>query len=564
MGGKMARVRKPLDNSQKHAVLWKIAIYIRLSREDGNDESYSVKNQRQRLMAYLETLMLEEESELVDFYVDDGFTGTDSDRDDFQRMLEDIDKGKVNCVIVKDLSRLSRNDWECKKYLQHLFVVKDIRFISLELPKLDSYKNPDDVYELGVSIQSMYNENHCRETSIKVRGTFNTKRKNGEFIGAFAPFGYLKDPADKHRFIIDNEAAPIVKDIFDWFVYDGMSKNGIVKKLTTMGIPSPAAYKWQNGMKYRNPALLDDKPLWSASTVNGILTNQMYLGHMVQGKQKVKSYKVHTRITTPENEWFIVENTHEPIIDKETFDKAQELMRRDTRTAPQAGQLYLFSGYLRCADCGRAMGRRKSKNLVYYTCKTNNAQGLCSRHSIRHEKLENAVLEAIQKQIALIDDMAQLIDEINSAAAPRTVSKRLTTALKLRKQELDKITALRTGLYTDWKSGDITREEYHSMKKEFEEKEQHLKQDIANLEEENQDIAQGVTPNNPYFDAFLKYKNIQSLERGIVTELVKAIYIHEGGDITIDFNFADQHRRIVEFIENNKKELTVVENTKVG
>jgi len=564
MGGKMARVRKTLDNLKKSVTLWKIAIYIRLSREDGNDESYSVKNQRQRLMAYLETLMLEEEAELVDFYVDDGYTGTDSDRDDFQRMLDDIDKGKVNCVIVKDLSRLSRNDWECKRYLQHLFVVKDIRFISLELPKLDSYKSPDDVYELGVSIQSMYNENHCRETSIKVRGTFNTKRKNGEFIGAFAPYGYLKDPADKHRFIIDNEAATIVKDIFHWFVYDGMSKNGIVKKLTGMGIPSPAAYKRQNGMKYHNPAMLDDNPLWSARSVSAMLTNQMYLGHMVQGKQKVKSYKVHTRITTPENEWFIVEDTHESIIDKETFNKAQELIRRDTRTAPNAGQLYLFSGYLRCADCGRAMGRRTSKNLVYYTCKTNNSQGLCSRHSIRHEKLENAVLEAIQKQIALIDDMAQLIDEINSAAAPRTVSKRLTAALKLRKQELEKITSLRTGLYTDWKNGDLTREEYHSMKKQFEEKEQQLKQDIANLEEENEDMAQGVTSSNPYFDAFLKHRNIQSLERGIVTELVKAIHIHEGGDMTIDFNFADQHRRIVEFIDNNRKELTVVENTKVG
>jgi len=560
----MARVRKALDNVKNALTLWKVAIYIRLSREDGNDESYSVTNQRQRLTTYLENLMLEEEMELVDTYVDDGFTGTDSDRDDFQRLLEDIDKGKVNCVIVKDLSRLSRNDWECKRYLQHLFVVKNIRFISLELPKLDSYKNPDDVYEMGVSIQSMYNENHCRETSIKVRGTFNAKRKKGEFIGAFAPFGYMKDPGDKHYLIVDNEAAPIVRDIFHWFVYDGMSKNGIVRKLISMDIPCPAAYKRQHGMKYCNPAIVDNKPLWSARSITAILTNQMYLGHMVQGKQKVKSYKVHTRINTPENEWFIVEDTHEPIIDGETFDKAQELMQRDTRTAPQTGQLYPFSGFLRCADCGRAMGRRTAKNLVYYACKTNTTQGLCTRHSIRHDKLEKIVLEAIQKQVALIDDMAQLIDDINNAPVVRTISKRLTASLKLRRQELEKITGLRTGLYMDWKNGDISRDEYHNMKREFEEKEQQLKQDIANLEEENQDMAQGVTSSNPYFDAFLKHKNIQSLDRGIITELIKVIHVHEGGDLTIDFNFADQHRRIIEFIENNKKELTVVENTKVG
>ena len=560
----MARVRKALDNVKNALTLWKVAIYIRLSREDGNDESYSVTNQRQRLTTYLENLMLEEEMELVDTYVDDGFTGTDSNRDDFQRLLEDIDKGKVNCVIVKDLSRLSRNDWECKRYLQHLFVVKNIRFISLELPKLDSYKNPDDVYEMGVSIQSMYNENHCRETSIKVRGTFNAKRKKGEFIGAFAPYGYMKDPGDKHYLIVDNEAAPIVKDIFHWFVYDGMSKNGIVRKLISMDIPCPAAYKRQHGMKYCNPAIVDNKPLWSARSITAILTNQMYLGHMVQGKQKVKSYKVHTRINTPESEWFIVEDTHEPILDRETFEKAQELMQRDTRTAPQTGQLYPFSGFLRCADCGRAMGRRTAKNLVYYACKTNTTQGLCTRHSIRHDKLEKIVLEVIQKQVVLIDDMAQLIDDINNAPVVRTISKRLTASLKLRRQELEKITELRTGLYMDWKNGDITRDEYHNMKREFEEKEQQLKQDIANLEEENQDMAQGVTSSNPYFDAFLKHKNIQSLDRGIITELIKVIHVHEGGDLTIDFNFADQHRRIIEFIENNKKELTVVENTKVG
>ena len=265
-------------------------------------------------------------------------------------MIEDIEAEHISIVIVKDLSRLSRNDWECKRYLQHLFVVKDVRFISLELPKMDSYKKPDEVYELGVSIQSMYNENHCRETSVKVRGTFNTKREKGEFIGAFAPYGYLKHPDDKHRFIIDSEAAPVVKDIFHWFVYDGMSKNGIVRKLIGMGIPCPSAYKRQHGMKYQNPKNVSIEPLWSAVTINKILTDQMYLGHMVQGKQKVKSYKVHTRVTVPESEWFVVKDTHESIIDQEIFDKAQELLSRNTRTAPQSGQLYPFSGFLCCAN----------------------------------------------------------------------------------------------------------------------------------------------------------------------------------------------------------------------
>ena len=225
-------------------IVWRVAIYIRLSKDDGNDESYSVKNQRERLNDTLEQLMLDEDGiEFVGYYIDDGFTGVDSDRDDFQRLLTDIHNGKVNCVLVKDLSRLSRNDWECKYYLQMLFVKMNVRFISLELPKLDSFKRPEGVYELDVSFQSMYNENHCRETSIKVRGTLDKKREKGQFIGAFAPYGYLKDPEDYHHLVVNPETAPVVKDIFRWYM-EGMSKSAI----TPSDIPANLGYIDMNSL----------------------------------------------------------------------------------------------------------------------------------------------------------------------------------------------------------------------------------------------------------------------------------------------------------------------------
>lgn len=548
----MARVKNTLDNIKKIGSLWKAALYIRLSREDGNDESYSVKNQRQRLMEFFENLLPKGEMELVDIYIDDGCTGTDSDRDSFQNMLKDIDTGTINCVIVKDLSRLSRNDWECKKYLQHLFVVKNVRFISLELPKLDSYKNPDEVYEMGVSIQSLYNENHCRETSIKVRGTFDMKRKKGEYIGGFPPYGYLKNPDDKHRFIVDKDTEHIVKDIFYWFVQDGMTKTGIVKKLIGMGIPCPSAYKRQIGLNYRNPFADGCTPLWSERTISDMLSNQMYLGHMVQGRQRVKSYKVHTRISVPKSEWFVVENTHEAIIDKYIFDKAQELMKRDTRTSPQFAKLYTLSGFLRCADCGRSMTRNTSKKYSYYVCKTKTTQGMCTRHTIREDKLLSIVLETIQNQIAFVEGMAKLIDKINNSAAPRRNSKPLTSSIKMQKQELEKVSDIRIGLYMDWKNGDISHDEYHLIKKQLEQKESRLKENIGKLQQENHNMEQDVILINPYLDTFLRYQNIESLNRGIVAELIKVIHIHESGDITIDFNFADQHRHILELIEKQK------------
>jgi len=536
----MARIRRS-EAAQTRAVQWLAAIYIRLSREDGNEESYSVKNQRQLLMAWFDTHAPEENMRLIDVYVDDGFTGTDSERDDFQRMLRDLDEGKVNCIIVKDLSRLSRNDWECKRYLQHLFVIKDVRFISLELPRLDSYKRPDEIYDLGVTMQSAYNENHCRETSIKVRATFDAKRRAGEFIGAFAPYGYLKDPADKHKLIPDPETAPIVQDIFHWFVREGMSKNGIVKKLVELGIPCPTAYKRQNGMSYNNPGLCGE-PLWSTRGITSILTNRMYLGHMVQGKQKVKSYKVHTRVAIPEEEWFVKEGTHEAVIDEDIFARARDLMTRDTRTPPSTNKLYPFSGYLRCADCGKSMGRRPSGALVYYACKTYLTTRQCARHSIRHDKLEPIILQAIQRQVELADNLAQMIDEINEAPVVRTISKRLESALRQRRQELERTTAIRTGLYVDMKTGLITQDDYVRMKREFEEKEARLGRDIASLEEESRDMAHGVTSSNPCFDSFRRRKSITEINRGIVSELIQAIYVHEGGDVDIEFAFAAQHR----------------------
>ena len=530
----MARIRRNNETVQAARKLWLTAIYIRLPREDGGDESYSVTNQRQRLMAFFESVASEESMQLFDVYIDDGYSGTDSERDDFQRMLRDLDEGKINCIIVKDLSRLSRNDWECKRYLQHLFVIKDVRFISLELPRLDSYKRPDEIYDLGVTMQSAYNENHCRETSIKVRGTFNAKRRAGEFIGAFAPYGYLKDPADKHKLIVDPGAAPVVRDIFHWFVREGMSKNGIVKRLTGLGIPCPAEYKRQSGMRYHNPHL-SGQPVWAAHTVTGILKNQVYLGHMVQGRQRVRSYKVHSRVAVPEADWFIKEDTHEAIVDAQGFERAQALMLRDTRTPPDSGRLYPFSGFLRCAGCGKAMVRRTGKDRVYYACRTYVNTGLCSRHSIRHDRLEGIVLAVLQRQVALIDGLAALIDEVDGAPATRAASERLETSLRQRRQELERAAELRAGLYLDWKNGDITREEYHGMKRAFEEKQARLERDIARLEEEKQEEK---SPRDAFFEAFRGQGNITQLNRGIVTALIGAVHIHEGGDVEIEFNFA--------------------------
>lgn len=563
----MARIRTSLEiskNVKNRRVVWRIALYIRLSREDGNDESLSVTNQRKILTDFLEHEFVGEYT-LVDFYVDDGVTGTDYERPHFQRMLRDIEAGNVNCVICKNLSRAFRNYSDQGYFLENFFALHSTRFVTLGDPKVDSYLNPEVIQGLEVPINGLLNDRYAAKTSHDVRRTFDLKRKNGEFIGAFAPFGYQKCKEDKNRFSIDDEAASVVRDIFKWYTQEGMSKAGIAKRLNEMCIPNPAAYKKKMGLRFATPTTCKNDGMWSPKTIRDILLNQMYIGNMVQGKQKVISYKVHDRVSMPQDEWYVVENTHDPIIDKAVFDAAQSLHNRDTRAAPASREVYLFSGFVRCADCQKAMTRRTAKGYVYYACRTYQEKGKekCGKHTIRLDVLEQAVLITIQKQIELVATLEEVIQEINNAPVVHTQSQRLTHLLKLRLQELEKARTIKDSLYVDWKMGELSRDDYGRMKTKFETQIQQLEQTVAHLQEETRVMEKGVTVDDPYLATFKRHKNIDHLERGILVELVEAILIHESGEVEIEFKFADQCRRIIEFIENNRRELTMIEG-KVG
>ena len=557
------RSRAVVETVKAKFRVWRIAIYIRLSKEDARclDESESVTNQRQIIEDHIAGFNDGDEYIIVDEYVDDGISGTtDDERDDFQRMLADIKRGRVNCVIVKDLARSFRNYSDQGYYLDDWFPRYNVRFISLYHQPLDSYKEPQNMRSIAVPIQGVLNENHCAETSDKVREVFDMKRRNGEHIGSFAAYGYVKDPNDKNSLIVDEEAAEVVKSIYHWFVNEGYSKMGIAKRLNQMGEPNPEAYKKKKGFKYNNPNSDKNDGLWSASTIVRILQNEVYTGVMVQGRNRVISYKVHKQINVPEEEWFVVPNTHEAIIDRETFEKAQALHKRDTRTAPGKQEVYLMSGFVRCADCKKAMRRKTARDIAYYSCRSYTDKKICSKHSIRQDKLENAVLAALQMQIALVDRLAEEIERINNAPVINRESKRLSHSLKQAEKQLKQYNDASDSLYLDWKSGEITKEEYRRLKGKIAEQIQQLEANISYLKEEMQVMADGIGTDDPYLTAFLKYKNIQSLNRGIMVELVKAVWVHENGEITVDFNFADEYQRIIDYIENNHNVIRVIEN----
>lgn len=561
----MPRIRKvKKTRSKDNRIVWRIAVYIRLSKDDGNDESLSVTNQKKIIREYLEKFF-EEEYILVDFYIDDGISGTtDDSRTDFLRMIEDVKAGLVNCIICKTLARTFRNYADQGYYLEEFFPLYKTRFICLGSPAFDTYKNPESITDgMDVPITGLMNDRYAARTSNDVRRTFNMKRRNGEFIGAFAPYGYKKDPENKNALIIDEEPAQVVRNIFHWYVDDGMSKIGIVRHLNELGIPTPTVYKQSKGLNIKTPRCAKNDGMWGITTVCTILKNRMYIGDMVQGKQRIISYKVHKAVHTSEDEWFIVENTHEPIIDRELFEKAQSLSKRDTRTAPKEKKVYLFSGFLRCADCNMSMtkktNRRKLadgsiKEYTYYVCSTYamKSKDKCSRHRISVEDLTEAVLKAIQVQIALVGNMAEVIAEINKQPAVCNQSLQLTRQLEEKERQLERTVDTTDSLYMDWKCGDITRAEYVRMKAKFETKAKELEDAIVHLKAEIQLASKGIGSDDPYLRMFLKHKNIQELNRGILVELIDTIYIHENNEITIKFNFADQHKKMLEFIANNK------------
>lgn len=434
-----------------------------------------------------------------------------------------------------------------------------MRFVALN-NNYDNLSTGNNVVSnlLTLSITNVTNESQAASTSVNVRGTLNLRRQQGKFIGSFATYDYLKDPDDKHRLVIDEETAPIVRMIFERFIA-GESIIGITKDLNEMGIPNPSMYKKLKGFNYKHPSGRSNDGLWPDSSVRRILQNRMYVGDMVQGKNTTMSYKIKQCRAIPKNEWIIVEGTHEPIIDQETFDNAQALFNKHIRKSPQRNEVDLFSGLVRCADCKRAMNKKTNKHPYgtynYYRCVTSRKmrKSACSNQTIRIDKLEETVLLTIQKMIDTAVDMSKLLELINNNAKRKSKSGHLEKTLKTHIAEREKFITMIADLYPDFKSGIITEDEYKVIKERLNGKLSVLDEKIAALNQSVEQFKSGITEENDFIAHFKKYGNIEALTRPLLTELVEKIFVHEGGDIEIVFKFQDAYAEVMEYIELNKE-----------
>jgi hypothetical protein len=327
--------------------------------------------------------------------------------------------------------------------------------------------------------------------------------------------------------------------IFSWFL-NGISQNAIIHKLNESGILCPSAYKKSKGLKYQNPNTVNDLSLWSTISVRNILRNRIYVGDMVQGRYRMKSYKIHIQENVPEEEWFIVENTHEPIISREDFKKVQSLLMKDTRTAPGKNKLYLFSGLLRCGDCKKGMSRSTVGKNTYYYCRTykNQLKTACTKHMIKHNELEQGVLQSIKQLIYIAADFSKILSHIQATPQQKNQSLRLQKLITSKEKELSGITYYRRSIYQDWKDGEITHDDYIDMRKEYECQIKELGKKIDTLRKEKDELESIENLENPLLSSFRKHANIDKLTRDLLIDLVDQITVYEGKKIKIRFKFS--------------------------
>lgn len=518
----------------------KTGLYMRLSVEDNDKlESDSIKNQRELLRAYAES---HPELEVVDEYVDDGYTGTNFDRPAFSRIMQDCEAGRINCIVVKDLSRLGRNFIGMGKLMERVFPQKGIRLIAIN-DNYDNAKENSAADDVVVPFKNLLNDSYSRDISTKIRSQLAVKCRRGEFIGNYAPYGYQKDETNHNHLVVDDYAASVVRDIFQWRM-DGMSAQRIADKLNHSGVLSPSEYKRLAAGTYRSGFRSGEKAKWQATQIIRILTNEIYLGTMVQGKRQKVNYKVKKiRDVAPEN-WIRVRETHEAIITQQLFDTVQEVIKLDTCAGEGQETVHLFSGIVECGSCHQSMVRRMTskngKRYFYLHCSTYKNHGGCTSHIISESKLYDVVLKALQQEIAAISKIEDRLHEIDQIPRDQRKIKSFHNQIAMLEKEMEKYTELRRQLYEDMTSGIVDKEEYLEFNRTFTQKIEAAQDSQREARRQMELLLNIEVSQLPWIEMFKKYQNLQELNRRILVELIEKIIVIDKTQIVIRFRFQEQ------------------------
>lgn len=501
------------------------ALYCRLSQDDGREgESNSISNQKEILAQYARANGFHNTM----FFVDDGISGTTFDRPDFQRMQRMIENGEIGVVIVKDLSRFGRNYLDVGEYLEIKYPTLGVHFIAIQ-ENVDTLKNTGTEM---MPFNNIFNEWYAAQTSKKIRAVWKSKADKGERIAAAIPYGYIKSQDDPKQWIIDEEAAKVVRYIFE-LTLEGLGPMKIARRLEDEQILSPTAYYLENGRKSSNDISARGKCAWSTTSVRHILENRQYTGCTVNFKTSLVSYKVHKTVYNPEEEWQIIPNTQEAIIDEDTFNRVQEL--RDSRRRNTAtGRESLFSGLLYCADCKSKLYFCAAKSIKpeqeFHRCSAyKENRGSCSIHFIREVVLREAILELV-KRVALFIQQYEAVflymyakkhnitKEVNSRNMKATIERN-----KRRIKELDKLIER---IYEDNVLGKIPDARFSKMMASYEAEQNQLVTETAKAEESLKTMEQDKVDLRAFLETIRQCTDIKELTPAIVNRLIRRIEVH--------------------------------------
>lgn len=511
----------------------KAALYCRLSEEDRNkvdisDVSESIQNQK----ALLEGYVLANSWEIYDVYSDDDWSGLDADRPEWNRLLKDAEDGKFNVVICKSQARFTREMEAVEKYLHNKFIEWNIRFIGL----VDNADTSNKGNKKQRQIMGLTNEWFCEDISENVKAALDVKRKLGKFIGSFAAYGYTKDPSDNNKLIVDEEAAEIVRQIYTWYL-EGFGIQRITQELNNRQIPNPTFYKRKAGLNYKKT--LNCSTLWNRLTVRRILQNQLYAGHMTQGKIKKISYKSKKYIQIPKQKWIIVKNTHEAIIQEEVFLEVQRRFKSRQKSTKK-GKAHIFATKVKCLDCGGTMQKgvtsKDRGEYPFLRCKlylkTPKENKMCTSHYIKLGNLEDAVSKKIKEYINVY------LDEDNAASILHSESE-INNKIKDLKKELNRVnmylqeqTQILESLYVDKFKGIISEEVFIDFNKKFmlekgvyEQKSEYINMQIKEISNKADNI-------DEWIKTIRKYKDFDNLTHEMVNDLIDYIEIGERNKVT--------------------------------
>lgn len=540
--------------------IYKVGLYVRLSVLDsGKKDSDTVETQEAILRQFIEGKPC---FSLVSVYVDNGQTGVNFERDEFEHLLEDVRSGRVDCIIVKDLSRFGRNYIETGEYLEKVFPFMGVRFIAVN----DHYDSidPSTSDSLTMHLKNLVNDIYARDISHKICPVLRAKQERGEFIGAWAAYGYLKSTEDKHRLVVDEETAPVVRDIFLWRAM-GRSFQEIAKMLRARDIPSPSQYRFAKG-------LVKDKRLaqapWRITTVKQLLSNEMYLGHMVQGRKQEALWKGERQSQVPKEQWVIVRNTHEAIVEEELFRAVEELNRQAAEQYWEKKKRFdhipntenILKGLVYCGDCGTKLTRYKNvrenkrkepKFHVWYNyiCPVHaTSADLCSFISIPEQDLLSLAYDVIRVQFLAALDMEKMMKKVRFGSTAAAEKRRLEQQIAQAKASLENIRRHEETLYDDYAEQLMSERDYLYAQNRYQEQAKSLRQQIGELEEQKRVHSQEKTGENPWLKAFLQFQSEPSLTRPMALELIDSIVVYSKTRITVNLRFQEEYQKLIKLV----------------